>query len=225
MFRTIGRRRSSNASVWIRRTAYALACLLVVAMHTSAGRAQGGAEPFAPIEEFKRRVDEFKNAAPDLQKRLEQGAKTIDSLTEKDIDKARREIEELRAVVGQLLGRVSDNSELAKLGDNVLSHAREKKKLLERDARFKVEERDYLIELWNRILGETERAAADLDNARREFSEVLQTLQTRQDFIDEVLQASRAIDAVKIMRKLAEDIREASRKLRTLLEGIKAPGV
>lgn len=207
------------------RAARALACLLIVAMPLSGTRAQNGADAFAPIEEFKRRVEEFKSTAPDLQKRLEQGAKTIDSLTEQDVEKARKEIEELRAVVGQLLGRVSDNSELARLGDNILGHAREKKRSLERDARFKPEERDYLIELWNRILGETERAAADLDSARREFVEVLQTLQTRQDFIDEVLQASRAIDAVKIMRKLAADIREASRKLRTLLDGIKAPGV
>ncbi len=179
MFRAIGQRRCLPAPAWMLLTGHALSWLVIVAILVSGARAQSNGDAFAPIEEFKRRVEEFKSTAPDLQKRLEQGAKTIDSLTEQDVEKARKEIEELRAVVGQLLGRVSDNSELARLGENILGHAREKKRSLERDTRFKPEERDYLIELWNRILGETERAAADLDSARREFVEVLQTLQTR----------------------------------------------
>ena len=182
-----------------------------------------GADAFAPVEEYARKVEEFTKNAPDLNKKIEDGTKAIDGLT--DVPKARSEIEQLRAVVSDLLGRVSDNGELARLGAKALDHARQKLKTLDQDTRFKPEERQFLTQNWRELIGQTERAADDLEKARQEFSELLKMLQTREDFIDELMQIKRAAEATKVIRQLTGELRDASAKLKTLIGGIKPPGV
>jgi DNA repair exonuclease SbcCD ATPase subunit len=182
-----------------------------------------GADAFAPVEEYARKVEEFTKNAPDLNKKIEDGTKAIDGLT--DVPKARSEIEQLRAVVSDLLGRVSDNGELARLGAKALDHARQKLKTLEQDTRFKPEERQFLTQNWRELIGQTERAADDLEKARQEFAELLKTLQVREDFIDELLQIKRAAEATKVIRQLTSELRDASAKLKVLIGGIKPPGV
>jgi DNA repair exonuclease SbcCD ATPase subunit len=182
-----------------------------------------GSDAFAPVEEYARKVEEFTKNAPDLNKKIEDGTKAIDDLT--DVPKARNEIEQLRAVVADLLGRVSDNGELARLGAKALDHARSKLKTLEQDTRFKPEERQFLAKNWQELVGQTERAADDLEKARQEFSELLKMLQTREDFIDELMQIKRAAEATKVIRQLTSELRDASAKLKTLIGGIKPPGV
>jgi DNA repair exonuclease SbcCD ATPase subunit len=182
-----------------------------------------GADAFAPVEEYARKVEEFTKNAPLLNKKIEDGTKAIDDLS--DVSKARAEIEQLRAVVSDLLGRVSDNGELGRLGAKALEHARSKLKTLEQDTRFKPEERQFLTQNWRELIGQTERAADDLEKARQEFSELLKTLQTREDFIDELLQIKRAAEAIKVIRQLTSEIRDASAKLKVLIGGIKPPGV
>ena len=204
------------------------AAVLSVVAALLAGTARAQAEPnandaFAPVEEYARKVDEFTRNAPNLNKKIEEGTKAIDGLA--DAPKARSEIEQLRAVVADLLGGVSDNGELARLGGKALDHARRKLKTLEQETRFKPEERQFLIEHWRELIRQTERAADDLDKARQEFAELLKTLQTREDFIDELLQIKRAAEAIKVIRQLTGELREASEKLKTLIGGIKPPGV
>src|SRR5215475_1094564 len=177
------------------------------------------ADAFAPVEEYARKVEEFTKNAPNLQKKIEEGTKSIDALA--DAAKARDELEQLRGVVAELLGRVSDNGELSKLGAKALDNARNKLKALEADTRFKPEERQLLVDQWRELIRQTARAAEDLDKARAEFAELIRTLQTREDFIDELLQIKRAAEAIKVMRQLTSDLREASEKLKTLIGGIK----
>jgi DNA repair exonuclease SbcCD ATPase subunit len=176
-----------------------------------------------PVEEYARQVDQLKKSYPDLAKRIEDSAKTIDEVT--DVDKARKEIEELRTIVGNMLGAVSDNGVVSQLGAKALNHARGKLKTLEQEQRFKQEEKQFLADLWRTLIGETERATDDLDNARKEFAELLRTLQTREDFIDELMQVRRAAEAISVIRQLTKEIRDASDKLKTLINGIKPPGV
>ena len=180
------------------------------------------ADAFVPVEEYARKVEEFTKNAPGLNKKIEEGTKAIESLT--DAPKARSEIEQLRDVVADLLGRVSDNGELARLGAKALDQSRNKLKALEQDTRFKPEERQFLIDQWRELIRQTERAADDLDKARLEFAELMRTLQTREDFIDELLQIKRAAEAIKVIRQLTSDLRDASEKLKTLIGGIKPPG-
>jgi DNA repair exonuclease SbcCD ATPase subunit len=211
-----------------RRTRWA-AALLVLALSAGPVFAQSGSQPntandgFAPVEEYARKVEEFTKSAPELNKRIEESAKVIEELT--DVGKARKEIEQLRAVIGELLGEVSDNSRLAQLGGKALTQARAKLQQLERESRFKPEETKFLVDQWREVIRQTEQASGDLDNARKEFVELLRMLQTREDFIDELMQVRRAAEAIKVIRQLTSDIRMASEKLKTLIGGIKPPGV
>jgi DNA repair exonuclease SbcCD ATPase subunit len=202
-----------------------LALMAAFLLHGAPARAEpaAGADAFAPVEEYARKVEEFTKNAPLLNKKIEDGTRAIDDLT--DVSKARGEIEQLRGVVAELLGRVSDNGELGRLGSKALEHARNKLKTFEHDTRFKPEERQFLTQSWRELIGQTERAADDLEQARQEFSELLKVLQTREDFIDELMQIKRAAEATKVIRQLASELRDASAKLKTLIGGIKPPGV
>lgn len=187
-------------------------------------RAQSGAgDAVAPVENFSRQVEEFKKSYPELNKKIEESARSIDGVT--DVEKARKEIEELRSAVAGMLGAVSDNGPVSQLGAKALAHARSKIKEIEQGTRFKQDEKDFLLDQWRRLIGETERANDDLDNARKEFAELLRTLQTREDFVDELMQIRRATEALDVIHRLTRDIRDAADKLKTLIGGIKPPGV
>jgi DNA repair exonuclease SbcCD ATPase subunit len=207
--------------------AAAMALLVVagVAMPPPLARAEpvASSDAITPVEEYARRVEELKKSYPDLAKRIEEGAKAIDQVT--DVDTARREIEELRTIVSNMLGAVSDNGTVSQLGAKALSHARNKLRTLEQEARFSKDDRQFLADLWRKLIAETELATDELDNARKEFAELLRTLQTREDFIDELMQVRRAAEAIRVIRELTKEIRDASDKLKSLINGIKPPGV
>ena len=186
----------------IRRAALTAVIATGIALPAAWGQTGPKEDPdaFAPVEEYARKVEEFTKSAPDLNKKIEEGAQAIDGLA--DAPKARTEIEQLRGVVADLLGRVSNNGELARLGAKALDRSRDKLKTLDQDNRFKPEEKEFLVGQWRELIRQTERAADDLDKARQEFVELVKTLQTREDFIDELLQIKRAVEAIKVMRQL-----------------------
>ena len=123
-----------------------------------------------------------------------------------------------------MLGPVSDNGAVAQLGAKALRHARDKLKTLEQETRFTREEQQYLTGEWRKLVEETERAADDLGAARGEFVGLLRVLQTREDFIDELMQIRQAQKALEVIQRLTKDIREASDQLKRLIGGIKPPG-
>jgi hypothetical protein len=176
-----------------------------------------------PVEEFAQQVEQLKKTFADVGKKIEESANVIDGVT--DVEKARKEIEALRAIVGGLLGAVSDNGAVSQLGMKALTHARTKLKALEQDARFTREEQKFLLGEWQKLIEETERATDELGRARQEFSGLLRVLQTREDFIEELLQIRRAGEAITVIRKLTKEIREASDSLKKLIGSIKPPGV
>jgi len=204
----------------------ALCSFLVIASPVSAV-AQDGARPvgpdaITPVEEFSRQLDAFKKSIPELNKKIEDSTGSIDRWT--DVDKARKEIEELRALVSAALGAVSDNGAVSKLGARALDHARDKLRTLEQENRFKPEEKQFLLDQWRRLKEETERANDELATARREFVELLRTLQSNEDFVDELIQIRQAHKALEVIRRLTQDIRDASDQLKKLIGGIKPPG-
>ena len=210
------------------RLAHPAALLLVaavLAVPASAALAQAPSQSDAvtPVEQFSKQLDAFKKSIPELNKKIEDSAASVDRWT--DVDKARKEIEELRAIVGAALGAVSDNGAVSTLGAQALSHARAKLRALEQDTRFKPEEKQFLIEQWRRLREETERATEELGNARKEFTELLRTLQSNEDFIDELMQVRQAQKALEVIQRLTRDIREASDQLKKLIGAIKPPGV
>jgi chromosome segregation ATPase len=180
------------------------------------------AAPASPVEEFSQQLEAFQKSVPNLNKSIQDSAGTIDSAT--NVEKARAEIDKLRETVSTLLGAVSDNGPVSQLGAKALNHVRDKLKALSQDARFKPEERQFLIDQWRRLQDQTESATKELDDARSQFVGLLQTLQANEDFIGELLEIRQAEKALEVIRHLTHDIRDASTQLNKLIGGIKPPG-
>jgi len=200
--------------------------LVVVAGQTQPVQAQAersaGTDAITPVEEFSRQIEQLKKTFGDLNQKIDESAKSIDRSA--DVERARKEIEGLRAVVSTLLGAVADNGEIAQIGAKAHERTQQKLKALEQDTRFKASEKDFLLDQWRKLNDETEQAITELSGARKEFTELLRTLQTNEDFIDELVQIRQAKRAIEVMRQLTKDIRDASDQLKKLIGGIKPPG-
>ena len=96
--------------------------------------------------------------------------------------------------------------------------------MLAQDGRFKPEERQYLLDQWQRLQAQTESATKELQDARTQFASLLQTLQSNEDFIGELVEIRQAEKALDVIRGLTQDIRNASSQLNKLIGGIKPPG-
>jgi DNA repair exonuclease SbcCD ATPase subunit len=206
------------------RRVLALAGVLLLLVSTAAVRPAFAAGPDAitPVEDFSKELDKLKKSFGDLGRKIDESAKAIEGYN--DVDKARKEIEELRGAVAALLDAVADNGGLATLGDKALGRAREKLKELEQDTRFKPEERAFLVEQWRKLRDDTERANLELGGARTRFAELLRTLQANEDFIDELVQIRQAQKVIEVIHQLTRDIRGASDQLQRLIGAIKPPG-
>lgn len=201
----------------------ALAAVLLLTFGLGAASAQPDkSDAQAAGDEFSRQLDEFKKTITELSKKIDESAQTIDRMTE--VDKARHEIAEMRAAVGTLLASVADNGIVAELGAKAVNRTREKLRRLEQEQRFKPEERQYLIERWRELDRETGRATEELGEARKQLVELLRTLQSNEDFIDELVELRESSKALEIIRALSSSIRGASDRLKTLIGGIKPPG-
>jgi DNA repair exonuclease SbcCD ATPase subunit len=198
-------------------------CVATASPVPAAAQSRGDADALTPVEEYARQVEQLTKSAPDLARKIEDTTKAIDEAT--DAAAAREQIEQLRSVISNLLGQVADNGAVAQLGAKALTHARTKLQALDHESRYKPEERQFLIEEWRKLLSQTEQATNDLESARTELAGLLRTLQAREDFIDELLQLRRAAEAINVMRQLTSEIRVVSDKLRSLISGIKPPGV
>ena len=193
-----------------------------VAQDASSGsKSDSKSDAVTPVEEFSRQLDELKKTFLDLNKRIESSAKAIDNAT--DPVASRKEIEDLRGIVGSLLGAVADNGEVAQLGAKALEHARAKQKSLAAETRFSAEQRAFLLRQWDRIARETEAATAELDNARGRFAKVLRTLQTNDDYVGELMEIRQGEEALKVVRDLARQIHEASDMLNNFINTITPP--
>jgi hypothetical protein len=200
-----------------------LALLAIAALLAAAPvRAQTDARPGADAQ-FSQQLDELKKSFTDVGRQIDESAKTIDAI--KSPEEGRKSIEELRAQVSKLLSAVADNGEISALGAKALALAEEKLKSLERETRFKPEERQYLLNRWRELRAATEAAIRDLDGARKDFAELLRSLQTSEDYIDELLQIREHEKALQVIHQLSDGIRDASIRLKKLLGSIKPPGV
>jgi DNA repair exonuclease SbcCD ATPase subunit len=188
----------------------------------SFARAQDAADAASPVDEFSKQLEQFQKSVPDLNKKIQESAAAIDGTT--DVAKARAEIDQLRGEVSTLLAAVADNGAVSQLGVKALEHIHQKLKELSADTRFKPEERQYLIEQWQRLETQTEAADQELDDARAQFVGLLQTLQQNEDFIGELLEIRQAERALEVIRSLTQNIRDASNQLNKLIGGIKPPG-
>jgi DNA repair exonuclease SbcCD ATPase subunit len=204
----------------------ALLCIIAAAAAISAyaqPEQPAATGPRTADDEFSKQLSELKGTFAELSKKFEDSAQTIDRLS--SAEDARKEIEELREHVSKLLAAVADNGTVWSLGSKALKRAEDKLKSLEAETRFKQEDRQFLIERWRELKAATESAIKELDGARKDFAELLRKLQTNEDFIDELLQIREQQRALEVIHSLSDGIRDASAKLKKLLDGIKTPGV
>jgi DNA repair exonuclease SbcCD ATPase subunit len=206
------------------RLLLSLAVVLAVFSAPAVASAQSGGRPEAATadDEFARQLKELKQTFAELSKKFEDSAQSIDRLN--SAEDARKEIEELRAHVGRLLGAVADNGTVWSLGAKALARAEDKLKSLEHETRYRPEDRSFLIDRWRELRVETESAIRELEGARKDFAELLRRLQTNEDFIEELLQIREHQRALDVIHKLTDGIRDASDKLKRLLGAIKTPG-
>jgi DNA repair exonuclease SbcCD ATPase subunit len=199
--------------------------LAPVSAQSPAERAPGdsnAAEPRTADEEFSRQLSELKKTFSDLSKKIDEGAQSMGRLD--NAEAARKEIEDLRGHVATLLGAVADNGTVVDLGNKALKRAEDKLKALDQETRYKPEDRQYLIERWRELKTGTEGAIRELERARKDFADLLRTLQTNEDFIDELLQVREHEKALEVIRGLTDGIKDASDKLKKLLTTLKSPG-
>ncbi len=213
-----------TSSIVSARLSLVAAALVAIALIVpgSFARAEDAGNAASPVDEFSKQLEAFQKSVPDLNKRIQDSAASIDHAS--DVAKARAEIDQLREEVSTLLGAVADNGPVSQLGAKALGHIHDKLKQLQQDTRFKPEERQYLIGQWQQLQGETEAATKELDDARAQFAGLLQTLQQNEDFIGELLEIRQAERALEVIRSLSHDIRDASNQLNKLIGGIKPPG-
>jgi DNA repair exonuclease SbcCD ATPase subunit len=200
----------------------AASLLLFLSLASPVRAAQAAPDAITPVEDFSRELEKLKKSFGDLGKTIDDSTKAIDNYN--DVDKTRKEIEDLRTAVAALLDAVSDNGTLSTLGDKALTRARDKLKELEQDTRFKPEEKNFLIEQWRKLRDDTERANQELGGARSRFAELLRTLQANEDFIDELVQIRQAQKVIEVIHQLTHDIRGASDQLQRLIGALKPPG-
>jgi len=205
-----------------RALALAFVLLLLVSIAAVRPAFAAGPDAITPVEDFSKELDKLKKSFGDLGRKIDESTKAIEGYS--DVEKARKEIEDLRGAVAALLDAVADNGGLATLGDKALGRAREKLKELEQDTRFKPEERAFLVEQWRKLRDDTERATQELGGARTRFAELLRTLQANEDFIDELVQIRQAQKVIEVIHQLTRDIRGASDQLQRLIGAIKPPG-
>lgn len=180
-----------------------------------------GAQLASPVEDFNRTLGEVKKSLGDLTGRIEQSTKDIEKVTAPDA--ARKELAELQALIADALGSVSDNGPVATLGQKVIEFSRAKQRQIEADTKFTPEERAFLLKEWTRIGTEARRAADDLTNARQEFAKLLRTVQTRSDYIEELQALNNADQMLQVIKRLADDIRNASSALKNFIQTVTPP--
>jgi DNA repair exonuclease SbcCD ATPase subunit len=187
---------------------------------TASAQSDGTTDAIAPVQEFSRELDNLKRTFSDLNRRIEDSAKSIDRLQSGEA--SRKEIEQLRDVVGRLLGEVADNGTVAQLGARAHAHAQAKLKALQRETRFTQAQLQFLIQEWKRLASEIEQATAELEAARTRFSGLLRTLQTTDDYVGELMEIRQSNEALKVIKGLAKEINDASNLLNNFIKSIKA---
>lgn len=175
-----------------------------------------------PVEDFNKQLEEVKKSFETLSAKIEQSTKDIEQLT--TTDAARKDIAALQGLIADTLGAVSDNGQVAKLGQKTLDYAHAKQKQFETDTKYSPEERQFLLNEWKRIGTETERATNDLANARREFTGLLRVVQTRGDYIEELQALNNAQKMLEVIKLLAGEIRSASGAMKSFIHTVTPPG-
>lgn len=177
--------------------------------------------PSTPLNDFRSQLGDVRKSLEGVNARIEEKAKTIESLSKPDA--AKQQVEELQALIAQTLALVADNGQIAKLGASALGYARSKQEQMRNDTKFTPSERQALQKRWDQNVAEMVKATDELAKASNEFTQLLKTVQTRGDYAAEVLEVENADEMVRVVRNLAGDVRGASEGLRLFIRSLTPP--
>lgn len=205
----------------------ALLCAAMVATNPANAVESGSSAPASatapstPLNDFRSQLGDVRKSLEGVNARIEEKAKTIESLSKPD--GAKQQVEELQALISQTLGLVADNGEIAKLGALALGYARSKQEQMRNDTKFTPSERLALQKRWDQNVAEMVKATDELAKAGNEFAQLLKTVQTRGDYAAEVLEVENADEMVRVVRNLAGDVRGASEGLKAFIRSLTPP--
>jgi septal ring factor EnvC (AmiA/AmiB activator) len=172
-------------------------------------------------EAFRTKLAEIQKLLTDLNSSIGQTSKEIDTLT--DPKAARGRIDSLQAAVAAALGAVADNGEIATLGARVLAFERDKIKQLQ-GSNFAPDQKQTLLQGWQKLVDDTERATAELGRARTQIADLLKTIQERSDYIAELAQLDDGKRMLEVIRELSSNLRQTSNTLKDLVSAFLQPG-
>jgi uncharacterized coiled-coil DUF342 family protein len=172
------------------------------------------------VEEFGKRIDEFKKAGPPLKKKIEDVARLLDDTTpgEKDL----KSIEEIRGIVSDFLGQLADNGKVWEFGIEAVNKARAELKAAEAGTGFTEAQQKKLIATWKELVTDTEKATRDLEDARMETLNELRLLQKQEDFTKSMVDAKKQMEVIASIRELTQGLRNFSRTVNDLIDQIPA---
>jgi hypothetical protein len=195
-----------------------LAAGLVV---TQVARAEEAVPETTPLTDFRKQVGTVRDGLLTLNKRIEQSAKEIETLSTPVA--ARKQMDELQVLLAQTLGMVADNGEIATLGDKALAYSRSKLEQMHKDTKFDPQDRATLQQIWQRNTEEMERAVNELAAASRDFARQLRIIQTRGDYAAELAEAENAKEMIEVIKRLAGEVRSASEIMKTYIRTLMPP--
>jgi len=208
--------------LWVIAVAMGFICIAVVAPRTVLADDLGPpAVSQTDREAFRTKLADIQKLLADLNASIGQTSKEIDTLT--DPKAARSRIDGLQAAVAAALGAVADNGEIATLGARVLAFERGKIKELE-SSNFSPDQKEVLLKGWQKLLDDTERATAELGDARTEIAQLLKTIQQRSDYISELAQLDDGKRMLEVIRELSSNLRQTSNTLKDLVSAFLLPG-
>jgi hypothetical protein len=205
----------------LRRLPISVAALHLVAAVMLLPIAAHADDSQTPLTEFKSQFKEVRKNLEAANGKIQNSASAIEKLSNPEA--ARKQVEELQALVAEALGLVSDNGDFASLGAKALTYSRSKLAQMRKETRFEEKDRKALEQRWDKITVDTEKAVADLAGAGREFAQLLRVIQTRGDYAREVLEAENAEAMVKVLQNLANDIRNGSDVLKAFIRTLTPP--
>src|SRR5277367_5724159 len=122
-----------------------------------------GSAAATPLNDFRSQLGSVKKSLEGVNAQIEGRAREIETLSSPD--GARKQVEQLQALVSQTLGLVADNGEIAKLGAKALDYSRNKQDQMRKDTKFTPTERAALQKRWDSNVAEMTKATDELSKA------------------------------------------------------------
>ena len=176
-----------------------------------------------PFDEFQTQRGKVRESLETLRKKIDQAQGDLEKLTKPEL--ARKEIEQLQALVAETLGIVADNGELPQLGFKALNYAREKYDTLGKETKYPDAVKNELLAGWKARIKALEEATTELSTASQEFLRLLRTVQTKGDVAGEWAELAQADKMINVIRDLAAEVRSASAVLKAYLRTLESPGM